>query len=302
MNKEITRQQIMDRKSIEMRKADLILTADWHLRETTPICRTDNFCEETQWEKVDFISALQEEHDCPVAHAGDLFDYWKPSPELLSNTIKHIPKQFHSIAGNHDLPQHSMELLAKCGLYTLVAGGHVILEDHGHWNRGMSSNWWKIKGRSVYMWHIFNWKGVLPWPMCSAPTGAKLLRQHNLDLLLTGDNHKPFVEKYEGRLLVNPGSIFRMDADQVDHKPRVYLWYAKENEVEPVYLPIKQNVVTREHIEIQKKREQRIAAFVSSINSNYSVGMSFEQNLELFKEKNKPRQSVMDLIYKAIGQ
>ena len=51
---------------------DAILTGDWHLREDTPICRTDDF-QTAQWEKVRIISDLQKKYNCPVIHSGDLF-------------------------------------------------------------------------------------------------------------------------------------------------------------------------------------------------------------------------------------
>jgi N-acetylmuramoyl-L-alanine amidase len=40
---------------------------------------------------------LQEKHQCPVFHAGDLFDYWKPSPWLISKAIEHLPDKFYTI-------------------------------------------------------------------------------------------------------------------------------------------------------------------------------------------------------------
>ncbi|KKL99820.1 hypothetical protein LCGC14_1810530, partial [marine sediment metagenome] len=86
-------------------KPDLILTSDWHLREDTPICRTDDFWS-AQWNKVDQVMALQSKYDCPILHAGDLFHHWKPSPYLLSETIDHLQgSRFYTVYGQHDLPQ-----------------------------------------------------------------------------------------------------------------------------------------------------------------------------------------------------
>ena len=59
------------------------------------------------------FSDLQQKYDCPVYHAGDLFDYWKPSPALLAKTMEHLPKDFYTAYGNHDLPQHNIELAYK---------------------------------------------------------------------------------------------------------------------------------------------------------------------------------------------
>ena len=70
-------------KSNVIQQASAILCGDVHLREDSPICRTDDVWA-AQWKKIDFISDLQKTHDCPVLCSGDLFDYWKPSPNLLT--------------------------------------------------------------------------------------------------------------------------------------------------------------------------------------------------------------------------
>ena len=95
--------------NIDIDIPDLILTSDWHLREDQTICRTDDFWQ-AQWNKVKQVAAIQEKYDCPVVHAGDLYHYWKPSPNLLRETITRLPKSFFSIFGNHDLPQNNPSL------------------------------------------------------------------------------------------------------------------------------------------------------------------------------------------------
>jgi DNA repair exonuclease SbcCD nuclease subunit len=299
------------RNNIINKIPDAIYTADWHLRETQPVCRTDNFVEETQWNKVDFISDLQAEYGCPVYHTGDLFDYWKPSPALLSKTIEHLPKQFYTVYGNHDLPQHNLELAYKSGLYTLEKSQSLnSLNYNMHINGltidGCSWNQYPIDCEKraniqILVWHILTYQGKEPYPGCSDPKAAKLLRKYpQYNLIVTGDNHTPFVEEYEGRLLVNPGSIFRMDADQINHKPRVYLWYADTNTVKPIYLPIENNVISRDHIKIKEQRDNRIEAFVSQLNGDWQASMSFEDNIKVFEKKNNVRQSVMDIVYKSM--
>ena len=57
-----------------MKKAELIITGDWHLTETVPLCRTDDFIS-AQWKKVDFVKQMQEDLKCDVFHSGDLYDF-----------------------------------------------------------------------------------------------------------------------------------------------------------------------------------------------------------------------------------
>ena len=291
------------------KQADGILCGDIHLREDIPICRTDNYWD-AQWRKIDFISTLQKKHDCPVLCSGDLFDYWKPSPNLLTWASEHLPDQFYSIYGQHDLPQHNMELAHKSGLYNLWKNGKLKILDGCHFGQTPSGVTYSKKIyietsgyaiKDILVWHQMVYQGKLPWPGCTDPMAAKLLRKYpQYDLIVTGDNHKPFVEEYQGRLLVNVGSMMRMDANQIDYRPAVWLWYAETNTVEKVYLPIEEGVISREHLEIKEQRDNRMNAFIEKMDDNYEVGLSFEENLEAYKKTNKTKKQVMNIIYKAL--
>jgi DNA repair exonuclease SbcCD nuclease subunit len=303
---------------------NLILCSDIHLREDIPICRIDNYWE-AQWKKIDFISNLQKKYNCPVLHGGDLFDHWKPSPNLLRETILHLPDQFYTIYGQHDLPQHSLELVDKCGINVLEAAGKLQILDGTHWGElpKKESLFIKIPDHSnqmdvkescdkkyipkriinVLLWHVMNYVGQKPWPGCTDSSAIKLLQKYpQFNLILTGDNHKPFVETFDGRLLVNPGSMMRMDADQMDFKPRVYLWYAETNTVSAVYLPIQEGAVSREHLEKITQREGRIDAYVSKLDLEWKSSLNYEDNIKILLQKNHVRESVKTIIYKAIDQ
>jgi DNA repair exonuclease SbcCD nuclease subunit len=116
------------------KKVTAILCSDWHIREDTPTCWTGNFLDE-QWINIQCVSNLQSKHKCPVIHAGDLFHHWKPSPWLLSMMISLLPKQFYTIYGQHDLPQHNWELRNKSGIYTLEQAGAVTVLDGCHYGQ-----------------------------------------------------------------------------------------------------------------------------------------------------------------------
>jgi DNA repair exonuclease SbcCD nuclease subunit len=290
----------------KLKEPDLILTGDWHLREDTPVCRTEIEFQKDQWGSVDFVSELQKKYNCPVIHSGDLYNNWKPSPWLLSMSMKHIPNNFWTIYGNHDLPQHNLELADKCGINVLKEAGKLKVLEGTHWGKFPTEASYHLGVKSlnneinILVWHVMSYQGKLPWPGCSDPLSAGLIRKHKYDLILLGHNHKPFVEEYNGRLLVNPGSLTRQNADQANYKPCVWLWYAETNTVVPVYLPIENDVVSRDHIEIQEQRENRIDAFISRLNTDWEASLSFEENLEIFEKENQVRKSVMDIIYKSL--
>lgn len=285
-------------------KPTAILTSDWHIRESIPECRTDDF-EAAQWKKVDFIAALQRKYKCPVLHAGDLFHHWKPSPYLLSKIMEHIPAEFHTIYGQHDLPQHNTELRHKSGIFTMETAGKLTVLSATHW--GQEPALVGVAGYPVLVWHKMVWKKDEPYP--GAPVSGeayRVLRKYGKDcrLILTGDNHQSFTANHSNCILVNPGNITRQVASQIEYKPCVYLWDAENQIVKPVYLPIKSGVVTREHIERKEIRDKRVSAFVEQLESGEFKGVDFESNIHQYIEVNrdKIRPTVIDILYQALDQ
>jgi predicted phosphodiesterase len=291
----------MERTRKIQKKPDAILTGDWHLREDTPTAFVGDFQAE-QWKAVGVIYDLQEEYDCKVINTGDLFNIWKPSPWLLSMAILRLPKKFHTIYGNHDLPQHNLELADKCGINVLKAAMQLNVLPGVHWGQIPDGDGYLAShGRIICPWHVMTYQGKKLWPGMTDPIAASLLRKYPMyDLIVTGHNHIPFVEEHEGRLLVNPGGITRQTADQIDFRPRVYLWYADTNTVEPYFLPFTEGAVSREHIDQTEERDARIDAFISRLDGDWSASMSFEENLEAFAQANNINPKVMEIVNKAL--
>ena len=286
------------------RKPDLILCSDMHLREDTPTCFTGDFQKE-QWAAVDCITLAQMQYNCPVIHAGDLFHHWKPSPWLLSMAIQHLPKVFYTIYGQHDLPQHNTELMSKSGIHTLNWAGALNVLTTCHYGEvpNEASIYWppnrepKVK---ILVWHHLTYLSK-PFPRATGGMAEGILRKYpQFDLIVTGDNHTSFTVEYEGRRLVNPGNLTRQSAAQIDFKPSVWLWYAEDNSVQQVFLPIQEGVISREHLEHTEERDNRIDAFVGSLNNDWQAKMSFEDNLDEHFAVNNTRESVKIIIYKAI--
>lgn len=280
-----------------MKRADAILLGDLHLREDTPVCRTDDFLD-TQWKKLEFIFGLQMKHNCPVLCSGDLFNVAKPSLWLVSNVMKRIPYKFLTIYGNHDLPNHSLEEQEKCGVYALSIANKLTILSGTHFNQIPTKRSLVIEGKKILVWHVMTYKDELPFPGCEDLKARSLLHKYpEYDLILTGDNHQSFVQEYKGRLLVNPGSMMRQTADQINHKPCVWLYYADTNTVEPVYLPIDKNAVTREHLDVIEQKENRILAFIETLNKEGLDFVNFEHNLKIFLKKNNINKTIEELVY-----
>lgn len=293
-----------------MKTPTAILCSDIHLREDQPICRLDEFWE-VQTRKIQWLYDLQEKYDCPVIDAGDLFDKWKPSYYLLRWAILNLPNQFITVWGNHNLPYHSMDLYEKSGLGVMHASGAIkVLRGNAAYDIGTMTihafPWGappepaKRSGNfNVALMHIMTYNSRrLPYPGCKDLSAMDLLdKMDGYDLIVTGHNHKSFVVDDGKCLLVNPGSLTRQTVDQIDHEPCAYLWYADERRVEPVYVPIEQNVITREHITKEEERENRFEAFVERANNDFELSLSYEKNLETYFSQNRVRSKVKEMVW-----
>lgn len=309
----------LDHNKKPFKKASSILTADWHLRDTQPKCRTDEYYE-AQWKKIKFIRGLQIQHKCPVLLAGDVFDVPKPSPMLLAAALHFLPDNVICIPGQHDLPGHSLENLNQSGLFVLKEGSNTIIlngiENDRYKNFFVSGFPWgsDLSGMREDERTGFHPSVAMVHTLVQGPKETNQNIPYGedcfgifktlpgYDLIVSGDNHKSFFvrDKSSGNLLVNPGSLMRMSADQEDYKPCVYLWYAEDNTVEAVYLPIEKNVISREHIEKQTKEDERMEAYKAKLKAGVKIGISFEKNMKQYLLKNKTGLDIEKEIYAAM--
>ena len=297
-------------------RVDLILTSDWHLREDQPTCRTDDY-QKAQAKKVKFMRVLQEEFECPIIVAGDLLDTWHVSPYFEGWLIRNLPKRINVIQGQHDLKQHNLALHRKTSLNVLESAGVVkVLKPGRSYATGQSTTLYAypygtaLSGlprntrtdRRIAVCHTLAYYKKKPFPGAPSEGNAFniMKKLKGFDLIVTGDNHQPFSLEHKGQLMVNCGSLMRMDANQGNYKPRVYLWNAKTNKKKTVYLPIKENVVSREHIEEKEERDERVEAFVKRLRKDCEIGFSFRKNLKEFFDKNKTANAVTSKVWEML--
>jgi DNA repair exonuclease SbcCD nuclease subunit len=310
------------KKSARRGEASAILIADLHLTESTPISRVDDYLA-AQLRKLEFLQDLSNQNDgCPILCAGDLFDKWKSSPWLIAWVFEHFPNPMKSIPGNHELPMHSLENYDKSALHLLemvceedsfdvlknegISLGDGLLYVYGI-PFGHLDDFDPVKEipdasglRRILLLHELTWKEKKPTWAANSYSAKELLDRFGdfFDLIVTGDNHESFVVKGKSALLVNPGSMMRMTADQADFQPRCFLYYADANEITPVEFPIEEGVHSREHLDRVKERDERIEAYIERMKSNWKGGLSFEENLREFFSANKTPKKVRDLIWR----
>jgi predicted phosphodiesterase len=285
------------------KKPSLILTSDWHLRRDTPICYTGDFQQE-QWDTLDFLKDLQIKCDCTIVMAGDLFEKWYNVNDFLTTVMQHLPNELYVIYGQHDLQNHNLDMAYKSSIDTLIEAERIKLLPECHFGqlpeKGSLYFPNRDPDRTVLVWHHMTYI-TPPFPGATGGNAQAILRKYpQFDLIVTGDNHQSFYTEHEGRILVNPGNLTRQVADQAEFQPRVALWYAETNTIEWINIPIQEGVISREHIVHKEQRDERIDAFISKLDTDFKAEVSFEDNLEIFFQQNEIRDSVREIIYKAI--
>lgn len=310
----------------------LLFSADLHLRDSQPKCRTDDFLS-AQWEKLKYILDLCNRHNAFWVDAGDFFHKAQPSLSLLEAVIFYLRVNKTSnmpvlatVAGNHDLPAHNMERLNESGLGILSTAGFVhILNDvpfvvpmrlqPNVLLYGCSYGEEVPKAQETDMNHVLVYHGMVyerqkdVVPQNPGPTGFEMLDQNPaFRVMLTGHNHTYFHCMDKHRHLYNPGSMTRQTADQETAAPHVHLWNARTDNAEEarnqrIDLPYTLGVISREHIDAQQQKDEELNAFVEHLQNVEDVSLSFEDNVEKVMAEVKPnkltKQRVKEALYEA---
>ena len=305
-------------------KPDIIDIADVHLRDDPPRCREDEFWQ-TQWEKIKWIRKLSEKYPhATVLCAGDLTHHWKSSPELISKAIQELPPML-VVPGQHDLPEHSLQNLRRSTLLAICCGrpdiqllhsGHTValFDDnndvlvHGY---GYHQSWDGEETHknqfNILLWHKMVWHRKEPFPGAGIGNEDKRIIQSlkgQFNLVITGDNHQPFVYEKDKTTLINAGSVMRTEVGQMDHKPRAYLieiHNLKTVEVEPKYIPIEKDVVSAAHLE-DAVDEDILEEFLMDAASTSASPLDFVKRLRENMVKHKSRDSVVKVLDSVIAR
>ena len=290
---------------------NLLFTADNHFRYSQPICRKDDYVK-TQKKKIRFINKTADQYDATIINAGDVVDkdIIMSQSEIvmtISFLIKNLKKQY-GIAGNHDLLYRDFDNVHRSLIQLLIASEKYVLIDkltlgnadiYG-FNYGTSiEHKEKTNERMIAVYHGM----VLPKEnkIIKGKIAIDLLKEFpEYDVILTGDNHTTFVEEYENRFLINPGSLLRMDADQTYHNPCIFIYNTETHYYEKIYIPIGDDVISREHIDSAVEREDRLYSFIEKFDNDFTVTLDFIQSMDNYIQENKIETNVIKEIYEAL--
>ena len=291
-----------------------VLMSDMHLRFDRPVCRTDDYVQ-AQTNKLKYVRDYIFKNIIQyVLHGGDLFDYWKASPELINYAMQNLPHQVITAAGQHDLPQHSMDLIGKSGIGVLRESDYIYMGAVNHEQKTLNCNIQVVnfggtvptciertKEPHILIIHKFLWDTKTPFSDAQSNAEAFLRKHDCFDLILSGDNHTPFVLQDGHRLLVNPGSMMRMESSQKDYEPGFYVWDSETFELEFCAFPIDKEAVTDMHIITKEQKDQRIEEFTNKLQYNFEGNLSFEKNMQSFLVANPQDANITNNINKIMG-
>ena len=287
-----------------------VACSDIHLSDKAPVARMG----EPDWhgkqkEALDFIVDTSLEMEVPLIMAGDLFHVARSTPAMEILAMDSLRKaELIMIPGQHDLPNHSIENVGRSSYGVTIT--HLLMLHrfpstsfaHTDYVYGAERGACEFEeGIQVAVMHDLVWRGDAPYP--GAPEGGNVSNlvksMPGYDFIVAGDNHKGFSCKKDGTTIVNCGSMMRRSADQEDYRPRCYILY-DDGSAEARYLPIEEDVFTREHRDAQKQRDARVEAFVSHLK-DIEVDLSFEVNLDRFCKANKVDGRIVEIIQEALN-
>ena len=284
----------------------LLLTGDWHIRNTTPQRRVDNYWA-TVRKKINFILDLAIKESCKyIIQPGDLFDSHKANDFLKRHLIMRLKKRkikVITVFGQHDLRYHSSNKentplsVLHAAEVVWVAHSEPIEFDNIHI---YGASWYEDIPETVYdtgAWNILImhkmvieneklWDGQEDHKL-----GNILLKTLPYNLIVSGDNHLSFLISSKSKRLVNCGSLLRSAIDQINHKPVVYILDTDKIEVLEQHLvpcePFEQ-VFDMAKVSAEKERDEKMETFVDRLTGEAELeGLDFIKNMHTFVEKNK---------------
>lgn len=280
-----------------MRKAVAILSADWHLRTTTPCSRAEKDWFAVMEARMNQIKELQSRLGGPhILVSGDLFDRHDPPSSLVTWCMEHLPKNVVCIPGQHDLLGHAYSRRTEGAYGALVKSGHISDLAVGGWaeldeNTDMLALPWGHYGLPetksdkpirIIMLHKYVWATVkskyVGAEEHSRVTGLSGLAEY-ASVVSIGDNHIA----WKAGIFHNHGSLFCMTSAQKEHTHYVGIVYS-DGSTDFVRFP--ESSVEWVEVPEWKARESGSAGLVQELETLESDSVSFEQQLRITGDRH----------------
>lgn len=293
---------------------NFLCVGDLHLRKSSPAMRTDNFFQ-TMERKLDFIFETASVRRClAIIFPGDVFDRPDAPHGLVEWAIRKFRASNHLclfVYGQHDLRYHTSDK-QNSPLGVLIAGlehkARVLEPDNAYitydprsgvpavirgcsWGEPMSpfepiDMLGNVEPINILVMHRPIINSAVPWDHDDMLTTNQLFEAcESADVFVCGDNHQRFTKAtYEGRLILNMGSVLRTSTAQVDHRPAVALLSIRGPELpiewEEITIPHRKKVFDMEAVEAKEEQKEKIAEFLAGLQKDYNPELDFLSNLK----------------------
>lgn len=297
----------------------ILLTSDWHLRNTNPENRIDSFFE-TQLNKIGQIFQLADDNGCDyILQAGDFWNSSRPSFETIEevvylfNQYKINRDNFICVYGQHDLhfrtkERTALKLLEALKYVTIPVGCKILSDNVDLYTASWGADIPIIKDKDNFNILLIH-KTILDKPTFPGQEdflqSDKFFKQE-FDVTCCGDFHHPvYYKNKNNQTVLGCGSIVRMTISEADLVPHVYILEIKDDlsyslekiilDYKPAEKVFKPEALTRE----VTKENQKMKEFIESIkNNSLSDGLDFKKNLDSMLLNIE--KSVKDIILKEL--
>lgn len=288
---------------------NFIFLSDLHLTDKSPVARTDNFTK-AQWSKVRFIFKYAKKKKAVIVQAGDWNDKAR-SWDVLYKTVKMIMEyglDILTIPGQHDMYHGVSEestptilsVLRASKLVTILGKEPVKLGGVNFYGAPWGAKVPSIitSGTNILVIHAPIMKEAIYYG-AEGINPKRFLKKHKFDIVLAGDIHREFTEKFSKRRLFNTGPVLRKSAEQYSfvHEPNFRVFDSETGKVKRIVIPHKpaEKILTRSHIVEKKGIASTMDAFIQKINKRqkkFDSELSFEE----FLSASDADKSVLRLI------
>ena len=294
-----------------------LLVADLHLSHRPPVARSN----EPDWyeamgRQLDELASLQKENNVPVVCSGDVFDRWNSPPELINFALENLPT-LYAVPGQHDLPNHSYNLIKRSAYWTLVKTRRIIdLKPNQPVDVGQLRLWGFPFGvpvkpckaphhatLDVAVIHSYIWVKSACYP--DAPEDKRLKsyadKLKGYDTAVFGDNHKGFLHRVNcdygesGCAVFNCGGFFRRKIDEWDHRPSVGLLH-DDRTVKRHYLDCSQDKFLDQRELPQIFKGIAAETFLEELSSLGDAAINFAEAVDRILTGREMPKEVKDLI------
>lgn len=295
--------------------------SDAHGKLSTPKNRTEDYFEAFKRKFSYMIDYCLDNNVDYIINGGDLVDHHSVGYKVTNFLLKELKRwesfagarKFLSITGQHDLKYHSnfegtpYESILSSGLLQHLCAEPFCIVDH-RVNDGVEIHIYgapfnseppQILCKDVYnilvVHDMIVEEKTQEWED-KFKLASTFLRTHPYNLIIAGDNHKPFKHIYRNRMMVMCGSMMRKSIDQKDYKPKFYVSYIPNNQHEEILFPIVKDVFREEEVEIGKERKVIVEKFAASLKDSNLIGMEFSDRIKKAIEVSELEEHVVETI------